>query len=81
MRSMTRHIMYAAALALLLMACAKEANDAGGQQIANPASEYCIEQGGELEIVETPEGQQGICVIGDVRCDEWQYFRGECPVQ
>jgi uncharacterized protein len=49
-------------------------------QIANPASENCIQKGGKLEIAETPEGQQGFCILPDgTRCDEWALFRGECP--
>lgn len=47
--------------------------------IANPASTFCIESGGTLELVETPEGQMGNCTLpnGTV-CDEWALFRGEC---
>jgi putative hemolysin len=48
-------------------------------QIANPASTFCIESGGTLEIVETPESQMGNCTLpnGTV-CEEWALFRGEC---
>ncbi len=48
-------------------------------QVANPASTFCIESGGTLEIVETPEGQTGNCTLpnGTV-CEEWVFFRGEC---
>ncbi len=48
-------------------------------QITNPASTFCIESGGTLEIVETPEGQMGNCTLpnGTV-CEEWALFRGEC---
>lgn len=49
-------------------------------QVPNPASVFCREQGGKLEIVEGAEGQQGVCVLADgTRCDEWEYYRGECP--
>lgn len=45
-------------------------------QIANPASVYCQEQGGKIEIIETAEGQAGQCVFNDGRkCDEWEFFR------
>lgn len=49
-------------------------------EIANPASVYCEEQGGTVTIVETDEGQVGICVFDDGReCEEWAYYRrGEC---
>jgi len=47
---------------------------------ANPASVFCEEHGGRLEIREDPSGgQMGICVFADgSECNEWAYFRGEC---
>ena len=49
-------------------------------QIANPASTYCIEQGGKLEVKDSKEGQYGTCNLPDgTECEEWAYFRGECP--
>jgi len=55
--------------------------------LANPASAYCEEQGGKLEIIsEEPEnapggggGQVGMCTLpnGNV-CEEWAFFKGEC---
>ena len=48
-------------------------------QMANPASVYCEEQGGKLEIVENDQGQSGICKFSDgSECDEWAFFRKEC---
>jgi putative hemolysin len=50
-----------------------------GAEVANPASVYCEEQGGTVEIVETDDGQVGVCVLDDGReCEEWAYYRGEC---
>jgi putative hemolysin len=47
-------------------------------QVANPASVYCQEQGGKIEIRETAEGQEGWCVfIDDRECDEWEFFRSQ----
>jgi putative hemolysin len=48
--------------------------------LPNPASVYCKENGGELEIVTAADGSQsGRCVFPDgSACDEWAYFRGEC---
>lgn len=44
--------------------------------IANPASVYCVEQGGRVEIVTTEKGQLGICVLPDGRrIEEWAFFR------
>jgi putative hemolysin len=49
-------------------------------QLANPASVYCDEQGGKLEIREHEDGgQYGVCIFDDgSECEEWAYFRGEC---
>jgi len=46
----------------------------------NPASVYCAEQGGTLEIRTAADGSQaGVCLFADgSECDEWAYFRGEC---
>ncbi|NSW52116.1 MAG: DUF333 domain-containing protein [Anaerolineae bacterium] len=47
--------------------------------IANPASVFCEEQGGTLEIRDTEEGQLGYCLFDDgSECEEWAFFRGEC---
>lgn len=69
----------AAASLLAAMACAKPGS-VEPPQLPNPASVYCEEQGGTLEIVDSPEGQYGICVLPDgTRCEEWAFYRGECP--
>jgi len=58
----------------------QETASGGNSQIANPASVYCEEQGGTLKMVETTEGTAGICVLSDgTECDEWAYYRAECP--
>jgi len=50
--------------------------------LPNPASVYCEEQGGTLEMREDPEGGQvGYCYFADNSvCEEWAFFRGECLV-
>jgi putative hemolysin len=50
--------------------------------IANPASQYCLDQGGTLAIEERGDGGQiGVCYFEDNRqCEEWALMRGECPV-
>lgn len=47
----------------------------------NPASAYCIEQGGKLEIRNEANGQVGYCHLpsGDV-VEEWAYFRSQQQV-
>lgn len=49
-------------------------------QLANPASTYCIENGGKSEIRTNPDGSQmGYCKFNDgSECEEWAYFRKEC---
>jgi putative hemolysin len=48
--------------------------------LANPASVYCQEQGGTVEIrTDSSGGQFGVCVFKDgSECDEWAFFNGEC---
>ncbi|MDD5221211.1 MAG: DUF333 domain-containing protein [Candidatus Pacebacteria bacterium] len=49
--------------------------------IANPASTYCKQQGGSLEIREFIDGQRGFCVFEDgSECEEWKFFRKECSM-
>ncbi len=50
--------------------------------LANPASVYCQQQSGTLEIVSDASGAQSwICHLsGWVDCEERAYMRGECPV-
>jgi putative hemolysin len=49
-------------------------------QIANPASEFCVEQGGTLDIRKDESGGEvGYCQFDDgSECEEWAFFRGEC---
>jgi hypothetical protein len=62
-----------------LMACSEDlqrvpTEDTPG--IANPASTFCVEQGGTLEIVDETDGQVGYCNLPDgTRVEEWEYFR------
>ena len=46
----------------------------------NPASVFCEQNGGKLQIrTDASGGQQGFCVFPDgSQCDEWAYYRGEC---
>ncbi|MEX0868309.1 MAG: DUF333 domain-containing protein [Nitriliruptoraceae bacterium] len=75
---MDRRLLAVVSLALLV-ACTGPTTDNSEPGLPNPASVYCVEQGGELEIVTTSTGEQGICRFRDgSSCDEWAYFRGEC---
>ncbi len=47
--------------------------------LGNPASVYCQEKGGRLEIKKGPQGEYGICHFKDgSECEEWKFFRGQC---
>lgn len=66
------------ALVLVLGACGDDDEDQSN--LPNPASVYCEEQGGTVEIRTDADGNQyGVCVFADgTECDEWAFFRGEC---
>jgi putative hemolysin len=70
------------ALLLLLGACSDDdptdqPGSPDGAGLANPASVFCIEQGGSLEIVSDAEGNQsGMCTLVDgTVVEEWEYYR------
>ena len=50
--------------------------------LANPASTYCQEQGGQTVIQGRDDGgQYGLCDFGSgMSCEEWAMYRGECPI-
>lgn len=48
-------------------------------QMANPASVYCKENDGKLEIRKGNGGESGFCIFPDgSECEEWAFFRKEC---
>ncbi len=75
-------------LALVLSACG-QLGPAGGPpptptidqaKLANPAAEYCQDQGFKYETRKDDQGNAyGVCIFDDgTECDAWAYFRGEC---
>jgi putative hemolysin len=50
-------------------------------QMANPASENCVKQGGTVSIQQNSDGSQyGLCVFPDGKqCEEWAMLNGDCP--
>lgn len=56
--------------------------NASSTTLANPASKYCSEQGGTLQIKKRADGAEfGLCYFDDNRaCEEWAMFRGQCPI-
>ena len=75
-----RRILLMGIVAVSLVACGDDNSPpdttaADSTQIANPASEYCVAQGGTVEIVDEAEGQVGYCNLPDgQRIEEWDYF-------
>ena len=77
-------------VAIALTGCASQAATTppptttveASSQIANPASENCIQQGGTLSIQKRGDGgEYGVCLFEDNRqCEEWALMRGDCPV-
>lgn len=51
--------------------------------MANPASVYCEQNGGAVNIITDKDGsQRADCILADKTvCDEWAYFRGECGAE
>ena len=65
-------------LVLLVPACSDD-DDQSTIGLPNPASVYCEEQGGTIEMRQGAEGVSGVCVFEDgSECEEWAFFRGEC---
>ncbi|MCB5363360.1 DUF333 domain-containing protein [Pusillimonas sp. CC-YST705] len=69
------------AAALLLAACTVTGPDPVlTLGLPNPASVYCIERGGTLDIKESPQGDVTTCVLSDgTRVDEWEFYRQNHP--
>lgn len=69
---------------IFLTACnltsGSDKKDSANANMPNPASVFCEENGGKVDIRTAEDGsQQGFCVFPDgSECDEWAFFRGEC---
>ncbi len=78
-------------VAIVLGACSKtdsqsesesDKSEKQSSQLANPASENCVNKGGQLVIEKRGDGgEYGICLFEDnMQCEEWAMLRGNCPV-
>jgi len=70
---------------VFLTACTKTSENIpnsptnSNNQIANPASKFCVDNGGTLNIKTADDGSQaGYCTINGKECEEWSLMRGEC---
>ena len=53
--------------------------DASTAGLPNPASVYCEEHGGTVDIRSDVRGERGVCIFRDgSECDEWAFFHGRC---
>jgi len=77
------HKLNIAVLIPLLAGCTVSGPDPiMGLQLPDPASVYCIERGGTLDIKESPQGDVTTCVLSDgTRVDEWEFYRQNHPQQ
>jgi putative hemolysin len=69
-------------IAIIRLSKPEITNSGNDTSLANPASVYCINHGGNLSIRRDLDGgQYGVCVFDDnSECEEWAYLRGECNV-
>ncbi|MGE4431915.1 MAG: DUF333 domain-containing protein [Sphingobium sp.] len=75
-------ILFSAACLIAISGCS--AHDPAAEkpkaEMANPASEYCVQQGGRVEIRDGADGQTGFCHLPDGKViEEWEYFRANQP--
>ena len=61
--------------ALVIGACGSKPE----ADMANPASKFCVDQGGKWESRTESGGEVGYCLFDDgSECEEWAYYRGQC---
>jgi putative hemolysin len=71
-----------AAIVVVALAGCSGDDPTSARQLANPASENCVANGGRV-VIETAGdgGQYGVCLFEDNRqCEEWALLRGACPL-
>ena len=75
---MIKPLILSLAAATTLAACsASEKQESPNVGVANPASEFCVKQGGKSEIKKDKDGNEyGVCHLpGGKVVEEWEYFR------
>lgn len=62
--------------ALLVAGCSSQSEQNPPPGLSNPASIYCIKQGGKLDIVQSGNGEVGYCNLpSKQRVEEWELYR------
>ena len=74
---MIKSILSLAAATALAACSASEKQKPSNVNVANPASEFCVKQGGKSEIKKDKDGNEyGVCHLPDGKVvEEWEYFR------
>lgn len=61
---------------LLVAGCAQNGHKPVPLSMKNPATAYCVEQGGKSEVLQTAQGQQGYCTLpSGEKIDEWTLYQ------
>ena len=82
-----KKIIWMGAIMAVLTGCAAQNTETAPPKLgmANPASQYCVEQGGKLEIRNESNGQVGYCHLPNGQVvEEWALFRSsqsECVAE
>lgn len=64
---------------LVIGACGDDDEERNQEGMPNPASVFCVEQGGDLDVREGEGGQYGVCIFPDgSECGEWDFSHGDC---
>ncbi len=73
---MKNYLLLALSLSFITACSATQSQDPMKIGMPNPASQYCVEQGGKLEIKNEANGQVGYCHLPDGRVvEEWELYR------
>ena len=76
-----RKVLIIGGLAVItLLGCARHVAPMAPVGMASPASVYCGQLGGKLQIVQAVGGETGWCTLpGGERVEEWVLFRRDHP--
>ncbi|HEY2455049.1 MAG TPA: DUF333 domain-containing protein [Scandinavium sp.] len=68
--------MIIATAVVIIAGCSNQSEQNPPVGLANPASIYCIKQGGKLDIEKTSNGEIGYCNLpSHERVEEWTLYR------